>query len=243
MMTWERSILWAWFASTSFAGAAFAGCSSSTSGGPVDVSDATAQDGSVMEASGMEEASSPVPDASLDAASDGEATEASTDAGADAGASDGAVDAAVEAGASCVPADAGALDDASVGEGFALVNSVNPNCSSCHGNDYSGGVAVNGAVSKNLTPDPGTGLGCWTDGEIATAILYGTTRDGTSLCPAMPRWSTKPVPDAAAGMTPDQAAEIVQYLRSLAPVVKAVPASPCEIPPDAGTDGGRDGGT
>jgi mono/diheme cytochrome c family protein len=232
-MRWERSVLWLGVACASFAGAAFAGCSSNSNSPPSsDMMDATADDGST-EAATME--ASTTPEAGPDA--DGESMEAATEAGPDAGgdASDGAVEAAVEAGPTCVVVDPSTLDAGLVEAGSSVANNVNPTCGTCHGPDYSGGMAVGGALSKNLTPDPVTGLGCWTDDQIVTAILYGTTPDGTTLCAAMPRWSTR-------GVTNDQAHEIVQFLRSLPAVVNNVAPSACEIPPDAGTDSGTDGG-
>ncbi|NKX44635.1 c-type cytochrome [Roseicyclus persicicus] len=63
---------------------------------------------------------------------------------------------------------------------------------------------------SNLTRDP-TGLGGWTDDEIATAITGGLRPDGRVLAPAMPwmSYSALPAEDLAA---------LVAYLRSLPPV-------------------------
>src|SRR5262249_47604459 len=41
-------------------------------------------------------------------------------------------------------------------------------------------------VAPNLTPDPETGLGKWTDGEKIRAIREGIDRDGRGLFPMMP---------------------------------------------------------
>ena len=38
-------------------------------------------------------------------------------------------------------------------------------------------------VAPNLTPDTATGLGAWSDGEIARAIREGVSRDGRPLFP------------------------------------------------------------
>jgi mono/diheme cytochrome c family protein len=238
-MRWERTVLWVGIACASCAGAAFAGCSStSASGLPVDTtdaSDATADD-SAAEASLPDDSSSPVVDAGPDASD--AATDAEPDTGPEAGAdaSDGAAaaDGGSDGAAACIPIDAGVPDDAAVADGLMVTTTFTPTCASCHGSDLSGGVAVGGATSKNLTPDPATGLGCWTDDQIVTAILYGTTPDGTTLC-VMPKWINK-------GMTPEQAEDVVQYLRTLPPVSKVVPASACEIPPDAGTSDAGDAG-
>ena len=42
------------------------------------------------------------------------------------------------------------------------------------------------AVAANITPEPGVGLGGWTDQEIKTAITTGVSRDGRKLLPFMP---------------------------------------------------------
>ena len=40
--------------------------------------------------------------------------------------------------------------------------------------------------SPNITPDPQTGIGAWTDDEFVNALTKGTGRHGTRLYPAMP---------------------------------------------------------
>lgn len=70
-------------------------------------------------------------------------------------------------------------------------------------------------VGPNLTPDP-TGLGAWTDEEIATALRTGLRPDGIQLSPAMP-WMNY------AALTDDDALAIAAYLKSLPPVANDVP--------------------
>ncbi len=41
-------------------------------------------------------------------------------------------------------------------------------------------------VASNLTPDPDTGIGAWTDGEKIRAIREGISKDGHALHPTMP---------------------------------------------------------
>jgi hypothetical protein len=41
-------------------------------------------------------------------------------------------------------------------------------------------------VAPNITPDPETGLGSWTDGEKIRAIREGVDREGNALFPMMP---------------------------------------------------------
>lgn len=68
----------------------------------------------------------------------------------------------------------------------------------------------------NLTPDPETGLGRWSEAEIVTALQKGVRPDGRQLSPVMP-WQ------AFASLTPADAKAIAAYLKSLKPVKNAVP--------------------
>jgi mono/diheme cytochrome c family protein len=81
-------------------------------------------------------------------------------------------------------------------------------------------------VGPNLTSDKETGLGLWTDEQIAAAITTGVRPDGRILAPIMP-WRS------FANMTKDDVAALVAYLRSLPPVVNKVPGpfGPDEKPP------------
>jgi len=179
-------------------------------------------------------------------AHDAGAHEASTkDATArDATAKDAARDTGKGAGedAGCVAADAGALSDAGVALGLALVTSHK--CTTCHGPKLGGNdigvlsTAVDGgrAYPPNLTPDLATGLGCWTNAQIEEAILNGIDNGGQPLCAPMPRFGHV----ADGGLTDAQAAAVVEYLRSLPTVVNNVPETPNCTAPDAGVDGGVD---
>jgi mono/diheme cytochrome c family protein len=68
----------------------------------------------------------------------------------------------------------------------------------------------------NLTPDPETGLGDWTDEEIKAAFLTGRHRDGRTLFPLMPYRVYN-------NMAESDADAIVAYLRSLPPIHNEVP--------------------
>jgi mono/diheme cytochrome c family protein len=68
-------------------------------------------------------------------------------------------------------------------------------CASCHtlpgsGHDYAGGRPIETPfgtlIGPNITPDPQTGIGAWTDDEFVNALTKGTGRHGTRLYPAMP---------------------------------------------------------
>ena len=80
-------------------------------------------------------------------------------------------------------------------------------------------------VGPNLTPDKETGLGSWTDAQIAAALTTGVRPDGRILAPIMP-WR------AFANLTKPDVMAIVAYLRSLPPVQRKVagPFGPNEKP-------------
>lgn len=72
--------------------------------------------------------------------------------------------------------------------------------------------------AANLTPDPDTGLGKWSDQDIFNALRTGKDPDGQYLAPPMP-W-----PEIR-NMTDEDLWAIVAYLRSIKPVVNEVPES------------------
>lgn len=69
---------------------------------------------------------------------------------------------------------------------------------------------------SNLTPDPETGLGQWSDKEIITAVRTGIRPDGRRLIPIMPYGNF-------ASLADEDAQAIVAYLRTLTPVGHKVP--------------------
>jgi mono/diheme cytochrome c family protein len=68
-----------------------------------------------------------------------------------------------------------------------------------------------GSKSRNITSDPKTGLGEWTDAEIKRAITQGISRDGTLLKPPMAYASY-------ANMTDNDLDAIVAWLRTVPPL-------------------------
>ncbi|MFI4926654.1 MAG: c-type cytochrome [Burkholderiales bacterium] len=76
------------------------------------------------------------------------------------------------------------------GEQLALLG----DCTSCHsthtGAAYAGGVGVQtdfGTIySTNITPDPATGIGAWSQQAFTRALREGVSRDGHLLYPAFP---------------------------------------------------------
>ena len=71
------------------------------------------------------------------------------------------------------------------------------------------------AVAPNITPDPETGIGRWTDAEIAAAIREGRRRDGLTIGPPMPIVLYQRLSD-------HDLTAIITYLRSVPPVRNAI---------------------
>jgi len=70
--------------------------------------------------------------------------------------------------------------------------------------------------STNITSDEETGLGNWTDRQIADAITKGISRDGSRILPVMPY-------EKYSGMAQEDLKALIAYLRTLKPVKKASP--------------------
>src|SRR5438034_4949309 len=68
------------------------------------------------------------------------------------------------------------------------------NCNNCHtsrgGKSFAGGVVVPtpfGAIfSSNITPDPDTGIGRWSEAAFRRAMRSGVDREGRHLYPTFP---------------------------------------------------------
>jgi mono/diheme cytochrome c family protein len=71
------------------------------------------------------------------------------------------------------------------------------------------------AVVPNITPDPDTGIGRWSDAEIAAAIRDGRRPDGTLIGPPMPIALYR-------GLSDHDLIAMVAYLRAVPPVQHAV---------------------
>jgi hypothetical protein len=126
--------------------------------------------------------------------------------------------------AGCDVFDAGPLDPNLVSQGSALV--LQYQCEQCHGAYLEGnsdGVQLqNSSLTQyppNLTPDPATGLGCWTNEQVENAILNSIDNQGNAICGPMPHF-------IALGLTQADALAIVTYLRSLPPEPINVPSGP-----------------
>ncbi|HUQ74288.1 MAG TPA: c-type cytochrome [Burkholderiales bacterium] len=87
------------------------------------------------------------------------------------------------------------------------------------------------AYASNITPDPETGIGKWTDAQLAKAIREGIRPDGTVIGPPMPI-------ELYRRMSDDDLRAIVAYLRAQPPVRNAVAKSEYRIklPPNYGPE-------
>ena len=82
--------------------------------------------------------------------------------------------------------------DSLIAQGEVLAGAGN--CASCHtakgGQPFAGGLGLSTAFgtvySTNITPDPETGIGRWSEAAFARAMHEGVARDGTHLFPAFP---------------------------------------------------------
>lgn len=139
------------------------------------------------------------------------------------------------------PSTGSATEDAKRQRGRYLV-SIAP-CAVCHtaiqgglllktSAPLSGGMKISwgnpggfGTVyARNLTPDPETGLGNWTDEQIKRAIQKGITKDGRMM-----HWQAMPW-DIFSNFTEADLEAIVAYLRSLPPVRKTIPPPTLDAP-------------
>ena len=78
-------------------------------------------------------------------------------------------------------------------------------------------------VAPNLTPDPETGAGNWTDDQFARAIREGIGHDGRALFPIMPYQHYR-------AMSDEDLASVVVYLRSLPAVRHELPKTEIIFP-------------
>jgi mono/diheme cytochrome c family protein len=121
--------------------------------------------------------------------------------------------------------------------GAYLVNGI-AGCGNCHtpkdragraiaGKELSGGLEFDippaHVVVPNITPDPETGIGRWTEAQIVTALRDGKRPDGTIIGPPMPI-------DFYRQLSDSDAAAIARYLHSLRPIRHAVGRTQFRIP-------------
>jgi mono/diheme cytochrome c family protein len=119
--------------------------------------------------------------------------------------------------------------ETAIERGSYLVNTIGA-CGNCHARDsafnrtpdLAGGLEENLApghiVFPNITPDPETGIGKWTEAEIVVALRDGKRPDGSIIGPPMPIVAYRQLSD-------HDAEAIAAYLRSLKPVKNSLARS------------------
>jgi hypothetical protein len=78
-------------------------------------------------------------------------------------------------------------------------------------------------VPPNITPDPETGAGTWTDDQLARAIREGIGHDGRALFSFMPYPHFRHMSD-------EDLASVIVYIRSIPPIRKALPKTEIIFP-------------
>jgi mono/diheme cytochrome c family protein len=109
-------------------------------------------------------------------------------------------------------------------------------CANCHGKPGSGELVEQGlevplsggnkfdlpigdVYVKNITPDKQTGIGRYTDSEIARMLRYGVRPDGTAVLPFMPFHNT----------SDEDLSAIISFLRAQKPVNHKIPENSTNI--------------
>lgn len=97
-------------------------------------------------------------------------------------------------------------------------------CAGCHTDTKGGGAFLAGGrpiktpfgvfYSPNITPDPDTGIGGWSDADFTRAMTEGVAPDGTHYFPIFPYTSFT-------GMKPADVTDLKAYLNTVPPVKRA----------------------
>lgn len=126
-----------------------------------------------------------------------------------------------------VPADFQDSDPLAKGKYLAIA----ADCEACHtaehGTPFAGGrpfeTEFGTIYSPNITPDPETGIGSWTDAEFLRAMHEGVAKNGTRLYPAFPYASYT-------YLTEEDVLAIKAYIFSLPAVKNTAPATELRWP-------------
>lgn len=86
------------------------------------------------------------------------------------------------------------------------------------------GIPLPGTIyARNITSDPETGIGTWTDEEILRAMTQGISKKGDTLFPLMPYPHYN-------HMAKEDLLSIIAYIRTLKPIKNQVPARQLMVP-------------
>jgi mono/diheme cytochrome c family protein len=89
------------------------------------------------------------------------------------------------------------------GEAIAVANE----CADCHRENYAGA-----GFFPNISPDNTTGIGKWTDAQIAAAVKDGVGNDGKTLCSGMPKFE----------LSDAEMSDLIVFLRGIPAVKKSI---------------------
>ncbi len=123
---------------------------------------------------------------------------------------------------------ANSADAATLAQGAYLAKAAD--CAACHTvphrQPFTGGLGMSTPMGKiyttNITPDPDTGIGRYSEADFAKALRAGVARDGHNLYPAMPYPSYAKIRDQ------DVHALYVYFMQGVKPVREA--NRPSDIP-------------
>ncbi len=114
------------------------------------------------------------------------------------------------------------LSDPAVARGAYVFKAAG--CLACHTDSKGGGAPLAGGLtlktpfgtfySPNITPDPATGIGAWSEADFVTALRHGTSPQGDPYYPAFPYTSYT-------GMSDQDMRDLFAYLMTQPPVVRA----------------------
>lgn len=122
-------------------------------------------------------------------------------------------------------------EEAALAERGHYLFTVTP-CAFCHGNDGSGGFKISARHGfgttwvANITSHPETGIGNWSDAEIARAIRSGISRDGRQF-----HWQAM-IWDFLSNLSEEDVRALIVYLRTLPPIENEVPTPSPPSPAD-----------
>ncbi|MGQ7794469.1 cytochrome c [Faunimonas sp. B44] len=127
------------------------------------------------------------------------------------------------------PPERSAFDPETIARGAQLA--AVGNCIACHtvpgGQSFAGGLALPtpfGTIySTNITPDPETGIGRWSEAAFRRSMREGVDREGRHLYPAFPY-------DHYTRVTDDDVGALYAYLMTRRPVTAEAPANDLPFP-------------
>jgi mono/diheme cytochrome c family protein len=133
--------------------------------------------------------------------------------------------------ASCGWSTSARADDAAIARGAYLAAAGD--CAGCHTDKKNGGADLAGGkplvtpfgtfYGPNITPDPATGIGKWTEAQFKRALRDGLNEHDRYMYPVFPFTSFTNMTDADAG-------DLYAYLQSVKPVDHRTPPNAIKFP-------------